>query len=340
LPNIPLEPSERLRRKNAFDASLVMGVRQFTLGTGRDRHIQESMSALLDADTGWLRQELAQDRTCPVCGGHWSEPLFIKAGFRHGRCPECGLIYVNPVLRDDAVISHYRQENSWTRVLESDWQIQFDRLKFNYGLDVAEPYVSGRKVLDVGAGNGHFLRVAAARDYQTVGVELNSAHVARLRAEGFRIIDHPLEEAHLDGHSFDLITLWETLEHITRPGPLLMEIDRILRPGGVLLILVPNADSLSCRLLHEKSGTFGGHSHVNCFNLESLSRLLCRTGFSVLESETLITELGTIHNYLNFEDPYLGQAGPVLDCLTPSMIHDRLLGSKLLTVARSEKDQE
>ena len=287
-----------------------------------------------------LKAELSRDRDCPICGGRWAEPLFIKAGFPHGRCPECGLIYVNPVLGDQAALEHYRDETSWVRVLESGPQVEFDRLKYEYGLDAAEPYLEGSSLLDVGTGTGLFLKVAQGRGYAVSGLELNAGGLDRLRAEGFTVIDRPLEEAGLEANSFDLITLWEVLEHIVEPMGLAAEVARILKQRGVLLILVPNADSLASRILHEKSGAFGGHSHVNFFNRKTLTRLLEDAGFEILEAETLITELGTINNYLSFEDPYLGRADAVLDFLTPEFIHGHMLGSKLLVLARPNSNKE
>ena len=339
-PGRPLTKQERLARKNAFDGSLVMGVRKFNQATGRQRHRDEALSELVDQNTGLLKADLARDRSCPICGGRFGEPLFVKGGFPHGRCPDCKLIYVNPVLKDEAVLAHYQGESSWVEVLESGPQVEMDRLKYAYGLEAARPYFEGADVLDVGAGTGWFVRTAREMGFNPTALELHKKNAARLKGEGFPVIEVPLEESGLDSDSFDLVTLWEVLEHIVDPGPLLSEIKRVLRPAGLLLILVPNADSLVTRLLHEKSGTFGGHSHVNFFNAATLERLLAKAGFEVLETETLITELGTINNYLNFEDPYLGRAEAGLDFLSPQLIHDHLLGSKLMVLARPVKEKE
>lgn len=332
------DPAERLSRKNAFDAGLVMGVSRFTRATGRDRHLEHKLESLVDPRTGLLRRELAHDRPCPVCGDRWTEPLFIKRGFAHGRCPDCGLIYVNPVLSEAASRDYYQNEPSWTQVLDSGPQVRFDRLKYQYGLDVAAPYLSGPRLLDIGTGSGLFLKTAREKGFQPTGLELHQGNVARLRAEGFAVIDRPLEQAGLPGRHYDLISLWEVLEHMIDPKSLIEEIARIIKSAGVLLILAPNADALVTRILREKSGVFGGHSHVNFFNLKTITRLLNQCGFGVLEAETLITELGAINNYLSFEDPYLGQAEPMLDLLTPKFIHDRLLGSKLFLLARLRDD--
>ncbi len=342
--NKPLSPAQRLVRKNAFDASLVMGVEKFHRETGRDRHLSDAFESLteslIDRETGRLRSELARDRDCPICGGRFVTPIFVKAGFPHGRCTDCGLIYVNPVLNDEAVLDHYREESSWVKVMESGPQVEFDRLKYIYGLDVAGPYLSGNKVLDVGAGAGAFVRTARELNLTIEALELHRDNASRLAMEGFQVYDRPLAEAGLVADRYDLVTLWEVIEHIVDPLDLLKDIGRILKPSGLLLVLVPNADSLVSRILHEKSGTFGGHSHVSFFNVRTLTRALNQATFNVLEAETLITELGTINNYLNYEDPYMGKAGTTLDFLTPELIHEKMLGSKLLVIARYDDKKE
>jgi uncharacterized protein (UPF0276 family)/2-polyprenyl-3-methyl-5-hydroxy-6-metoxy-1,4-benzoquinol methylase len=335
-----MSPTERLSRKNAFDGSLVMGTATFNKQTGRDRHRADPLEGLLDPDTGLIRENLVRPRTCPLCGHTDTNELFVKKGFHHVRCQNCRLIYVNPVLTDDAARKLYEQESSWVQVLDSGPQKEMDQKKFSYGLDIVSPYLCQRRILDIGTGTGLFLEVARDKGFDPVGLELNRATVDRLRENGFEIIDKPMENSDLPENDFDLVTLWEVLEHIMEPGQLLAHITSVLKPGGMLLVLVPNADSLVTRILHGQSGTFGGHSHVNHFNSATLTRLLNSAGFEILETETLITEIGAIHNHLDFQDPYLGQAAPAVDFLTPKRIHDNLLGSKLLMIARLNESKE
>lgn len=339
-PILVMSPAERLRRKNAFDGSLVMGTAKFNRETGRNRHQDDPVDGLLDRGTGLVCENLVRPRSCPVCGHSNAEDLFVKKGFCHVRCQSCRLIYVNPVLTDDAAHKLYEQESSWVQVLDSGPQKEMDQKKFAYGLDIVSPYLHGQRILDIGTGTGLFLEVARNKGFNPVGLELNRATVERLREQGFEIIDTVLENSGLPDHGFDLVTLWEVLEHIMEPAQLLAQITRVLKPGGVLLVLVPNADSLVTRILHEQSGTFGGHSHVNHFHRAVLARLLESAGFEVPITETLITELGAIHNHLDFQHPYQGQAGSTVEFLTPKRIHDHLLGSKLLMIARLKESKE
>ena len=336
---IVMDAAERLRRKNQFDAGLVMGVAAFHKATGRERHLAENLQALVDPATGLVRAELSRPRPCPICGGIFDQPIFIKNGFPHGRCPGCGLIYVSPVLTDEAAEAHYREERSWVQVLTSQPQQNFDRLKYAYGLDVAAEHFAARNVLDVGAGQGLFVRTARDRGLEAAALELHRENADQLNREGFEVYNRPLAEAGIADDRFGLVTLWEVLEHIADPRSLLAEISRVLSPGGGLLILVPNADALATRILHRECGTFGGHSHVNFFNHSTLTRLLTEEGYRVLEAETLISELGVINNHLNFEAPYSGRTENWMDFLTPELVHRELMGGKLLVLAENGKEE-
>jgi SAM-dependent methyltransferase len=229
---------------------------------------------------------------------------------------------------------YWREELAWTRVLQSAPQMEMDQVKYDYGLDLVSAYLAGGKILDIGTGTGFFLRQAHLRGWETMGLELNLESVESMRNEGIEVIVKPLELSDLASGSFEMVSLWEVLEHLAEPKTILSEARRLLTAQGLLLILVPNSSSLVTRLLHEKSNTFGGHSHLNHFNPKSLTNILESMRFEILELETVITELGTINNYMNFEDPYLGEAPPFFPNLTPEIIHKNLWGSRLLVLAR------
>jgi SAM-dependent methyltransferase len=330
----------RLGRKNAFDGALVYGTAKFNRETGRDRKPAAPFREFVDPETGLIRADMVRPRSCPVCGEAPGPGLFVKDGFRHVRCPGCGLIYVSLILREDVMLRYWREELAWMSVLNSGPQEELDRLKFLYGLEVACSFL-GRPapgaLLDMGAGNGSFVRTAGKLGWKTTALEINSESAAAMIDEGISVIVKPLELADLPRGAFDLVTFWEVLEHLAEPKEALDRVAPLFAEGGILLVLVPNAGSLVTRILHEKSNTFGGHSHLNHFSAGSLSRLLDSCGYEILETETLLTELGAVNNHLDFQDPYLGEAGPFSETLTPEYIHDRLWGSRLLAIARRKR---
>jgi 2-polyprenyl-3-methyl-5-hydroxy-6-metoxy-1,4-benzoquinol methylase len=332
-------PEQRLQRKNAFDASLTVGARAFNLATGRDAHLERRRvykDQLIEANTQSLKAGIGVQRRCPVCGAgaDRARTLFMKDGFPHLRCLECSMTYVSPILNQQRLHSHYLDETSYTSVLLNGMNRALDEKRFQYCLDVLDQFVSppGR-LLDIGCGPGTFLTVAKARGWAVQGVEFNKACVAALRRSGIDVVEVPLEQAQLEAGTYRCVALWDVLEHIAGAADFLASIHSLLSPDGILMIEVPQIDSLVSRVLHEKSATFAGDAHINFFNLATLTRLLEQNGFVVKEAETLLTELGAIANHFGFEDPYLGEAAVVVDCLTPKYIHDHLLGARLFALA-------
>jgi hypothetical protein len=80
----------------------------------------------------------------------------------------------------------------------------------------------------------------------------------------------------------------------------------VLRPGGALYVVVPNVESLACRVLRERARTFDGRNHLVYFSASTLAGLLERTGFDVVHATTKVSSLDAILEYLAYEEPYRG----------------------------------
>jgi 2-polyprenyl-3-methyl-5-hydroxy-6-metoxy-1,4-benzoquinol methylase len=245
------------------------------------------------------------------------------------------MVFVSPILREERLHSHYLDEDSWNQVLANPVQSDIDRKKFTYGLDLIEHYGTERgSLLDIGAGMGGFLKVAKSRGWQVQAIEFNSLCVRHLESLGIPTTVRPIDACDLPDQSIDCVTMWDVLEHLAEPRPALEASARALTNGGLLMVAIPNINGLATRLLWERNSTFCGHSHVNFFSPRTLTAILQQSGFELIEIETLLTELGTINNYLDYQDPYLGSASTILPCLTPEFIHRHMVGSRILALAR------
>ena len=135
--------------------------------------------------------------------------------------------------------------------------------------------------------------------------------------------------------SFDAVTLWELLDHVPHPRPLLKLATKILKTGGVMLVAVRNSESLAARILQEKCHVFNGSGHYQLFSVENLKQMCAAVGLVPYHHEDYISELGIINNYLDYLDPYAGQGAlPVLGFLTDEYILTHDLGYKILLVAQ------
>jgi SAM-dependent methyltransferase len=282
----------------------------------------------LDRDTGRDRYFEARERElealvptravdCPLCGSRKHVQLFTKHGFRFVRCADCRLVFVNPRLEEEAVLEEYRTavtNDLWFDVLTSERQQELDRAKFGEVLDALDPY-RGR-LLDVGCSIGLFLHLAGQRGWEGIGLE--PAPRAREHARevyGLDVRPEPLAEAGFADGSFDAVALLSVLEHATDPLVLLRECARVLRPGGALYVIVPNVESLACRVLGEQARTFDGRNHLVYFSATTLADALYRTGFDVRRTNTRVGSLDAVFAHAAGLEPYGGEAHPLSEWL-------------------------
>lgn len=333
-----MSAEDKLEKKNRFDGSLNFGAKDFYEMTGRTSQVdmaeeEEIFKRYGNLSTGLIKDTYVKYRNC-VCGADDSRLVFVKHGFRFVVCNRCGFLYVNPILKENILANFYENEQGWFEVLQNSIQTQMDSLKFTYGLDLIEEYVAKGTLLDIGCGTGHFLEIARERGWNCTGIEFNSKELVMAKDKGLNVLNVNINDKYFDSKRYDTITLWEVLEHVADPIGMLKRANTLLNTKGCLFILVPNRDSLINRMLHEKSNTLTGHCHINFFNARILKKLYEENGFRILETETIMSELSNVNNYLCYEDAYHGECSETISFLTPSFIHENLLGCKLLMLGQ------
>lgn len=145
-------------------------------------------------------------------------------------------------------------------------------------------------ILDVGCSSGSTLLVARARGFGNIqGVDPASSAAETAVSHGFAVHAGLLHEAQYPDNSFDIITLFEVIEHLTEPLEMAHEIHRLLKPGGLWLFSTGNADSWTAHILKQHWTFFsmqchGGH--ISFFSPESVYKLASLTGFTLRKIQT------------------------------------------------------
>jgi 2-polyprenyl-3-methyl-5-hydroxy-6-metoxy-1,4-benzoquinol methylase len=201
---------------------------------------------------------------------------------RHGdivQCNRCHLVFSNPQLQPERVLDIYRAvEDPLYREESSARERTFARSLLQLQ-DLAKP--PGR-LLDVGCYTGVFMKVAATAGWKVTGVELSAWAAAIALREGHgQVHASALEDAGLEAASFDVITLWDVLEHLGRPAAMLENVRRLLKPGGIVAVSTHRVDSLAARLLGGRYPFFMD-MHLVHFSRSTLERMLRACGFEVL----------------------------------------------------------
>ncbi len=215
------------------------------------------------------RGDRAADFRC-TSDGYGIHPPIVQ-------CLDCGLIYTNPRYGAAEIAEAYRAVEDPLYVLEREGRV----LTFERHLRPIEALAGpgpGRRLLDVGCHIGVFLEIAGAHGWEAWGVEPSRWAVEIARAKGLRVIEGTLREAAFPDAWFDVVTMWDVIEHLSDPMGELREVHRILKPGGWVVIHTMDIESPFARLLGAR-WPWLMEMHLYYFSRRTLRRMLERAGF-------------------------------------------------------------
>jgi 2-polyprenyl-3-methyl-5-hydroxy-6-metoxy-1,4-benzoquinol methylase len=230
--------------------------------------------------------------------------LKINDAFSLVRCGDCGLVATFPPVPPAEIgryypPSYYGDNNRrFNALLEG--LIPFFR---NRRARAIEKFVPEGKILDVGCGRGILPALMRERGWEAHGLEFSetSARHARDELQLPVFVGDFLQSPYADG-SFDTVVLWHVLEHVPDPVAAIRRARQVLRPGGLLVIAVPNFESLQARWTGRHWFHLDVPRHYHHFGLAVLRRLLVSNGFSILDVSHLSLEYnpyGWIQSLLN-----------------------------------------
>lgn len=257
-----------------------------------------SLATAATSTTGGTLFHDLRDRPCPLCGGSGpvrsfapecldarrlskdafaSRKLPDRMHWRIDHCLGCDLLYSARVPRDSAIADEYRVATFPAKPESRHAAETYAALLRN---DL--PASVGRgALLDIGTGDGMFLAAARSLGFAEVaGVEPAEAAIAQAPDDLRPKIVHGLfGDGLFEASTFDVVTCFQTIEHVPDPLGLCREAFRILRPGGALVLVGHDFRALSARLLGTSSPIFD-IEHLQLFNRASFGRLLREAGFA------------------------------------------------------------
>jgi 2-polyprenyl-3-methyl-5-hydroxy-6-metoxy-1,4-benzoquinol methylase len=233
---------------------------------------------------------------CNLCGAEDAALLnrerdlqyHIEGTFDLVRCCRCGLMYVNPRPTTEEMARFYPPDYRPHRARETR-RFSFERLDERFGSDRRCRAVLARlptkrgRVLDVGCSTGSFLEAMRRRgNWETYGVEINVevAEYAR-SAVGLNVFPGSLQQAEYPDGFFDAVTLWNVLEHLHEPYQTLLEVARILKPGGLVAASIPNPDCIEAKVFGLYWAGWDAPRHLTIFARETIRQMLIQAGFEV-----------------------------------------------------------
>ena len=233
--------------------------------------------------------------TCQVCGSTERTLKFDDGPYQVYTCSECTFVYVTPrlcgqALRDVYNETYWKSNNPKERGYADYTKESALYLKtYKKRMKLVSKWLPEKgRILDVGCAAGYFLRIAEQHGHDVHGVELSQAIAPEaIRSLGAdRIYNGSLDDAVTargwQEQSFDLITIWDVIEHVPEPQSLLASIKKLIKPGGKLLLETQNVASMLANKLGKRWHHYKHDEHLYHFNPTTITRLLTDCGFKVL----------------------------------------------------------
>ena len=248
---------------------------------------------------GKIPDDLLTPRACPTCGSDQPAPELEKDHMRIVRCGACDLVYVSPTFDEAHYKTVYRSTEYQDIVRDlgiksHEYRVQrFGRERV--GIMAQHLHAVRPRLLDVGCSTGFVVEAARDAGWEAIGLDLNPSAVEYGRSRGLDVRNVALDDAAFEDAEFDVVSLFDVLEHLHDPVRTLRACTRLLRPGGILFLYVPNYDSASRLVMGRDAHFIWPTHHLNYYTPVTLRDLLQREGMS---TEYLVTEGLDIADYL------------------------------------------
>jgi 2-polyprenyl-3-methyl-5-hydroxy-6-metoxy-1,4-benzoquinol methylase len=216
---------------------------------------------------------------CICCSDNYKKMYTVsrtEGAFDIVKC-ECGHIYQNPRYDDTAIKKSYNRKRDFYRSLPRESNTKsFD---FVNAMRLKRIGVSLGRLLDIGCAFGNFLCVAKKQGFDTYGIEIDKNTINVAKKCG-KIFAGTLENAKYNSKFFDVVTMFDVIEHVPQPSDTLKEVKRIMKKGGMLVIQTPASDSLY-RKIKGENWDYYGLQHLNYFSKKDMKIMLEKNGFAM-----------------------------------------------------------
>src|SRR5471032_1090746 len=245
--------------------------------------------------------------SCPVCHRREFRPFQQVAGYAVVRCAGCGLALTNPQPSDAELGEIYGPNYV---LVENDpageaMVLRSKRATADHYLDLlAAAGVPARgQLLEIGCGAGNFLVRAADRGFDVTGLEYSpyAAERARKNLDGRgRVLVGEVTALADQSNAYDVCVLCDVIEHVRHPDEFVRDILRLLRPGGVLLVVTPSLDSWSARALGSRWMEYKAE-HLYYYTRATITRQLQNAGYANVTLRRGTKELSLDYVAAHFE---------------------------------------
>ena len=226
--------------------------------------------------------------TCQACGSSSIHDYVAHDEGHYLRCSGCGLVFNADAQRLMGESGeHYDDAEYFAK-----YRSRFPRKlrKARQQIHLLQGYAPTGRLLDIGCGIGETLIAAREAGFEAVGLDVGEYPVQHCRELGFEVHRASITDTGLPSDSFDVVTMWDVIEHIPRTADGLTEVARILKPGGIAVMVTPSAQYLKAHLARRVHRHFRGlwaKTHFVYHSPGSLGRVCRESGLTPLRTPVM-----------------------------------------------------
>jgi len=233
-------------------------------------------------------------------GGYGQHPPIVQ-------CWRCGLVYTDPRPDGHDIVETYQAVEDPLYLEEREGRV----LTFEHHLKPLERLTGppdGRSLLDVGCYVGIFVEIATRHGWEAWGVDPSCWAVEQAQTRGLHVVQGTLATINLPEATFDVVTMWDVIEHVTDPRGTLQQAYRLLKPGGLVVAHTMDIDSPFARLMGAR-WPWLMEMHIYYFSRRTLRAMLEKCGFQVLSDrpQGRYLRLGYLMNRVGALSPLVGR---------------------------------
>lgn len=230
------------------------------------------------------------DKLACECCGNSDKSKFTEKYHKNDlivvECQNCTFNFLPWYYRKDIKYTDYKNDEVLNQIRKgNDWlKVQRHLLRFKF----IQKYQPSGKLFDLGAGWGHFLLAGKQLGYDVYGIEISKNPYIYSKEDLGLPVDHiDFFDMQKPNESFDIITLWDVLEHIDGANAFVEKCAQLTKKGGYIVIQVPQIDSFFAKRQKEKWNMMG-LDHVNYFSKKTMTDMLTKHGYEVVKIKSSI----------------------------------------------------
>jgi 2-polyprenyl-3-methyl-5-hydroxy-6-metoxy-1,4-benzoquinol methylase len=233
---------------------------------------------------------------CPVCKSNSFKTFLVckdytvsNQNFNIVSCTACSFKFTNPRPEDEKLGNYYKSEDyishsNTNKGLVSKLYKFIRNYTLKNKLNIISKFVSRGTLLDYGCGTGMFLNVCQKAGWNSFGIEPDEGARNLASEMSLKLFSDKKQIQHLTNHTFDVITLWHVLEHVTDLRETLSFFNETLSKNGVLIIALPNYTSFDANYYKEFWAAYDVPRHLYHFSFETIQKLLSQFEFKLIDT--------------------------------------------------------